>query len=208
MRWLYYIRLFVQSFWSWKLLESLLGAFGVLWLLVEIFNFFELFGSLASWLKGAGAYFFFAGLIVAIIRTWPKLSARATVQGQDINLTIKIGDIFKGSDHIVIGTNTTFDTEVRNQLISRESIQGQFTERFYSDWKSLDKNVEEQLKGRPFEELTESREGKAKRYTVGETIKVYPEPNRAAYLVAIADMNTRGNASGTMEKLREALGRL
>lgn len=208
MNWRYYIRSVLRSFLSWKLLASLLEAFGVLWVLVKILDFFALFTPLSSWLKGAGWYFLAAGLIISVIRTWPKFSARAAVHGQDISVTVKIGDIFKCPDHIVVGTNTTFDTEVRSQLIARESVQGQFTGRYYSDWKALDAQIEEQLKGRSYELLSGSREGKAKRYAIGETVKVYPLPGRAAYLVAMADLNAKGNASGTVEKLREALGGL
>lgn len=204
----YYIRSVLRSLVSWKLLASLLEAFGVLWLLVQILDHFALFEPLSLWLKGAGWYFLVAGLIIALVRTWPKFSARATLHDQDISVTVKIGDIFKSRDHLVVGTNTTFDTEVRSQLIARESVQGQFTERYYSDWKALDAQIEAELKGRKFEELSGSREGKTKRYAIGETVKVYPSPGRTAYLVAIADLNRKGNASGTLEKLREALGGL
>ncbi len=205
---LFYLCSVLRSLFSWKTLGSLLGAFGALWVIVEVLDFFNLFQSVAIWLKDAGWYFLGAGVVVSVARTWPKFSARANVAGQDVHVTVKIGDIFRTKAQLVIGTNTTFDTEIRSQLIAIESVQGQFTQRYFVDWKALDLQVEEQLRGRASEDLTDAREGKSKQYPIGETVKVYPEPKRAAYLVAMADLNAKGNASGTLEKLREALGGL
>lgn len=167
-----------------------------------------LFQSLSDWLKGAGWYFLITGFLIAILRTWPRFSASSKIRNQDIKVTIKIGNIFKQSAQIVIGTNTTFDTEVRTQLIAKESLQGQFTNKYYIDWKDLDSQIEKQLEGRNYDELNGQREGKSKRYDMGETVKVYPKSEKAAYLVAIADLNAQGNATGSIEKLRRALGGL
>ena len=208
MLFLFYFRPVFRSLISWKALGSLLEAFGTLWVIVKILDFFNLFQGVATWLKDAWWYFLGAGVVVSVVRTWPRFSARASVAGQDVRVTVTIGDIFRTKAHLVIGTNTTFDTEVRSQLIARASVQGQFTQRYFADWKALDAQVEEQLRDRTSEELTGAREGKSKRYSIGETVKVYPEPGRAAYLVAMADLNAKGNASGTLEKLREALGSL
>lgn len=204
----YYTKLYLKSFLSWKMLTSVLSSFGSLWIFVSILNFF-LKTDFSSWLQTQWWLFLVSGCLIGVIRSWPHLSYRCRLKDRDIQIEIKVADLFRQQGAWIIGTNTTFDTEVSSTMISKETLQGQFTTCFYSDWKDLDKQVNAELENRPpLDELNDNRQGKIKRYPLGETIIIRPSVDRLAYLVAIADINKHGNASGTLDGLRQALAGL
>ena len=209
-----YAQLYLKSFLSWKMLESVLSAFGLPWILVSILVFFS-GPDFSDWLKTLWWLFLASGCLIGIYKAGPLLSYRDTLKGRDIQIEIKVDKLFRQKGAWVIGINTTFDTdttfdaETSSSIISKESLQGQFTTRFYSSWKELDKEVKEKLKDRsPEEELNGTRKGKSTRYRMGETICVQPSNGSSTYLVAISHMNEHGTASGTLDDLRQALAGL
>jgi antiphage defense system Thoeris ThsA-like protein len=108
---------------------------------------------------------------------------------------------------LVVGSNTTFDTEVSPRLISPSSIQGQFTEKYYADAKQLDIELQNNLNTLSYEKLDGVRAGKKKRYEIGTVVKVMPR-GKTAYFVAMAHMNEHGNAYGEFEYVKDALAKL
>ena len=203
----YYAKLYLKSFLSWQMLSSVLSSFGSLWILVSILDFF-LSPTISSHLKTHWTLFLGTGCILGGILGRPCLSCRCRLKDRDIHIEIKVADLFRQKGAWIINTNTTFDTETPS-LIKPETIQGQITTRFYSDWRDLDNQVSEELKNRsPSEELNDGRHGKSTRYPLGETISIRPVRDHRAYLVAIADLNEHGNASGSLNGLRQALAGL
>ena len=137
----------------------------------------------------------------------PRRRITYQLKGRDVFIEIYIGDVFDLRGAIVIGSNTTFDTEMTNRLISPESIQGQFTRKFYDRTEHLDHDLSGQLASLAHSVVADKAVGKTKRYEIGTVCRVSPK-GRNAYLVAIANINSHGTASGELEHVLGALPKL
>jgi hypothetical protein len=151
--------------------------------------------------------FFGAGLVGAIWVCRPKLAVECKLKDRDTAIEIAIGNLFSFEGAIIVGTNTTFDTQISQEQISETSIQGQFTRRFYGDHTSLDRELGLELNDIEFEKLEEKRVGNTKRYPIGTAVRLKPK-DRTGYFLAICHVNKNGVASGTFDDLKEALGQL
>ena len=185
--------------------RALLSAFGFLWLFVEIIDYF--WNNLSPLVRQHDVWFLALGLVYAGWRCKPRERVSGRLAGRDVVIEIAVGNIYRFPGALVVGSNTTFDTQVSPQLISEESIQGQFTRRYYSNSQELDIAIARGLEELPFQELPGKRIGKAKRYDVGTVVKVMPK-GRTGYFTAIADINEHGNASSDVERIRVALTKL
>ena len=184
--------------------SALLSSFGVLWLCVEISGYFFGDTQLPSKLQRNWWLFFAAGLAISAVSCLPRLRVSHKLSGRDATIEIAVGDMFDFPGALVVGTNTTFDTRLSRQLISEDSVQGQFTRRYYGDETQLDAELQVCLAQIDHEELPGIRVGKNRKYPVGTVVRLNPR-DRTAYFVAIAHMNKHGVASGTYEDLQEAL---
>lgn len=153
------------------------------------------------WVLGIG------GIFSTLYTCWPKLKASAKLNGRDVVINVEIGDIFTLEGAIIIGSNTTFDTRIDDGLISTNSVQGKFTQKYYNSTNQLDKDLSAGLRGMKSTKLEGKRKGKDKKYPIGSIISVNPK-NRKAYFAAIADLNEHGVASGTFEDLKQSLAQL
>lgn len=187
--------------------SALLSSFGVLWLCVEVADYFFKQTQLAATLQQSWWLFFAAGVVVAAAICRPRLRVSYKLNGRDVTIEIAVGDMFDFPGALVVGTNTTFDTRISRQLISEKSVQGQFTKRYYGDETQLNAELQTHLAQVPYEELPEARVGKNRRYPIGTVVRLNPR-DRAAYFVATAHVNEYGVASGTYENLKNALAEL
>ena len=160
-------------------------------------------------------YWWFGFVLGVIYAFWvckPRTSISHDLKGRDVKLEIAIGDVLSTSGDLVVGCNTTFDTEVSNKLISKNSVQGQFLKAYYAnDHERLDNDIREQLRDLSAENLSGKRVGKSKKYKLGTVVHVHPDhqdSDRRAYLLAIADINAEGVAKGDFEGLKRALAEL
>jgi hypothetical protein len=197
----------LRTYWrytfSWKRAgTSLLAAFGALWLAVQVASFFSV--SLAGYLQTQWVPFLLLGILWAIAANWPKHRVSFRLAGRDIRIAIQVGDIFALQGAIVVGTNTTFDTEISSGIISERSIQGAYTRKYYDTVAHLDRDLEEQLMLVPSTFAPPEKRGKLSVYPLGTCVKLASR-GRDSYWVAIASMNLHGNASGSMEDLRRGL---
>ena len=197
----------VRNLLSVQAITDVLGAFGALWLLVEITAFFFQGTTGPNWLREHWWLFAAAGLGIAAVRCWPKTSVLYNLNGRDVSVEIAVGDVFSFSGALVVGSNTTFDTRTSPTLIAANSVQGMFTRKYYSDEAQLDKELAAGLNGIQSELLAGQRQGKAQRYPIGTTVRLNPK-GRTAYFVAIADINEHGVAESSFESLRVSLAEL
>ena len=149
----------------------------------------------------------FLPLLFAVGRHRPIRSIKHRVNGRDVAIEVRVGDIFGLEGSIVIGTNSTFDTKTDGKIIALESLQGQFTERYYDNEDHLDGDIDNSIAHEPFTELKDRRRGKTKRYLIGTVAKLTTN-ERMAYMVAIAHMNKDGVAQGSWKDITECLGKL
>lgn len=121
--------------------------------------------------------FFSILLFIVYVVLWLKSNSleqvNLNIEGSDV--TVKKGDIFKQDGFKAIAFNEYFDTQVDDNVISRQSLNGKFiTERLGIPVVELDKHIENY----PFEdedrlgENTDRTVGKKKKFSIG-TICVY-----------------------------------
>lgn len=191
-----------------RLGSALLQVFGVLWLLVQITAFFST--DLSNHIKEGWWIFLLIGLVCGFIRAWPKKVVENRIFGTDVDVKVRVCDIFSVDGAFVIGCNTTFDTTIEDNTISANSLQGQFTMRYCSSILELDEKIEAGLRGlKPLRERdkTDKPYGKTAEYDYG-TVAPIEIANRKAYFVAIARLNKHRVARSDRKNFLDALGRL
>ncbi len=191
---------------------ALLEALGVLWVLLEIFEF--LFPDLKTYTAThiPQVRWTFLGLCVlfALWKAWPRSSLIRRLNGRDVQIEIRIGDMFSLPGAFIIPTNTTFDTLVSPDIISERSVQGQFTKQFYDSIAHLDADIAAKFTNDAYtgEQDPAKTFGKKTRYPIGTVIKITPK-QRPAYLVATAEFNTHPTVrNGKLSDVMDSLGKL
>lgn len=209
-RWVYYVQVWIADLFSIKAVSALLSSFGALWLVTEISSFFFpetiLYRTtkIPDAIRNHWLWFALLGLAIAIYVCRPRLSVSCHLKERDVTIEIAVGDIFSFPGSMIVSSNTTFDTHVSRTLISKQSIQGRFTQKYYGDEAQLDAEVSNSLNGVPHKKLPGKRVGKSKQYPIGHCVRVNPK-RRTGYLLAIADINEHGVASTTFENLKQSL---
>lgn len=185
-----------------KAISAFLSSFGALWLVVEAVSFFS--EHLRSSFQALWPFFLLAGLALSLFLNRPVTAVECKLPGRDILLKVVVADIFSLPGSKVISCNRTFETSVNQGPIEKNSVQGQFTKRFYSDAAHLDADITRALHG---VECESSPEGARSIYKVGAVAKVSPKDS-TFYLLAIAEINRNGVASASFEDLKAALPEL
>lgn len=194
-----------RGFSAQRVLSALLASFGGMWLGAEILSFFS--ASAGDWLRGQWIAFLIAGIAIATWQNRPRVRFSCRLSGRDVTIEVRVGNMFALPGAFVIGSNTTFDTELETGLISRRSVQGQFTLAFYDSVKHLDSDLTAALAGIGFETTTAGKKGKMAAYPIGTTICVGPK-GRRAYFLALAEINAHGVAQATFDDLKNSLPKL
>ena len=198
----YYARTLLRNLLSLKGATAVLSSLGVLYTVLkcaELFGFAKQSAIQPYWWVFLGS-----GVIGAFWICRPKLSSMCKLKDRDISIEIAIGDLFTFDGALIVGTNTTFDTQISRDLIDESSVQGQFTTRYYDEHTSLDNELASKLGCVHHEKLAGKRRGKSDRYPIGTAVKVQPK-GRTGYFLAICDINEHGAASGKFEELKQAL---
>lgn len=174
-------------------IQSILAFFGGLWLFIESLDFFNIYTR-----DQYGSYAFFwvlaVSVLLAIIFRRPIRSIEVTFPEYDFCLEVRIGDIFNASGAIVVSTNTVFESDVAGGKISPQSLQGQFTAKYFAgNQNKLIGIINEGLKkidGPP--------------YPMGTTVPVNTH-GKTFYFVAMAELNNQETASTTPQAIEQAL---
>jgi Domain of unknown function (DUF6430) len=174
-----------------KTFDDSFASFSKIWLLINVASL--PFPSTKPYLSEN--FYLFMGVIV-VMAVWvsrPRLSVLSNVKNYDMQVEIQVGNLFDFSGAYVIGTNSTFEVDTSTGVISPDSLQGQFTSRFYKNkFSELDADLERALNGLLFDDLNDGRAGKKRRYPLG-TVAQLRKSNKIFYMVAIADLNCHGS---------------
>ena len=200
-----------------------LAVWGGLWGLVEVLAFF--FPKHLEWVEEnlwAFCGYVVLALVVAIFRVRQQanamLSVRESLEGIDCSIEIQVGDIFKVKEKsdFIIGTNTAFDTDMSDGPISKDSLQGQFTTKYYPGREQhLYRDLEGSLEGKEHT-LVENTHRQTKRYEFGTVAKVkvsaddvkVSADDRNVYFVAIDELDKQGVVTSSLENVRDSLEKL
>ena len=203
---------------SWvRFLSAIFQAFGVLWLIIEITDYFFANSKWTEFVKSIWWLFCISGIVVGTLWARPKRLVAARIKGTDIIVEVRIGDILKQEGAIIVGSNTTFDTNVSDGTISPYSLQGQFTIKYFYTHATLDRSLTDSLDtvsvtsrrtldDKPYGKVEEYELGTVAPIVVGEH-GIY-DKKRKAYFVAIARMNSDRVASSDTNALQDALPRI
>ena len=204
-----------EAYWkfNWKNVgNDFLQVLGATWMLVAMSSHFV--PQIAKITRGNWKLFFVCialGALQALLRTQPSSPFRYRLNGRDVWIEIRVANIFDITDTnsaYIISTNTTFDASISRELISPQSLQGQFTEKYYDNEEHLESDLQKELAARtPAMTLKGDRKGNRERHEIGTVVRLCPR-NRAVYLVAIAHMNEKGQAYSSFEEVVEGLARL
>jgi len=178
-----------------NLFSSILQSFGALWLIIKVGDYF--FGNF-EWVNKIPDYwyiFLLAGITIGFFRACPRLKICENIAGTDVDIEVKIKDIFSSNNAIIAGCNTTFDISVKEGIISEECIQGQYLTRYFKKESELEEEIKQELnKLHPLNIIEREKKqlGNFKEYEIGTTVVVGKK--RKAYLVAITKLNIHFNA--------------
>ena len=203
---------FSRNYWRYILfkvdtIKSAFSTIGSIWLILTIGRFFL---NIPDFLiEDNWALFILAVTVCTFFTRKPVISVSQKLPGRDIELEIKVGNIFREKGAKVISINTTFDTDIDNGIIAKDSLQGQFTKKFYKSVEKLDNDINSQLsKYSPVSHLSLKERGKKERYELGSVVQVRPK-NQIFYLAAIADFNNDGVIIGrSLDELKLCLEKL
>jgi hypothetical protein len=173
---------------------EILSVMGVFWLIINVVRFF--FPRLSPYIQSLSilGLVLVIGILVGLWRRWPIKRVSKRIPGRDVEIEIRIEEMFSIPGDYIISTTTSFDTDLTNGTVSPDSLIGQFVKRFYPNSAHLDYDIEQALNGIPFTNLPETWPGKKKRYKIGTVAQVKVQEH-TVYLVGIADKNQAGNVS-------------
>lgn len=188
-----------RSYWQYVLLsrsgaQSVLSIYGGLWLIVETLDFFKVY-TRDQYGTYAFLIFLVLSIFVSIIIRRPIKSISLEFPQQDFSVEVRIADLFDVSGAVMISTNTIFEADVAGGKIAPDSLQGQFTARYFTG--SQDKladQISEALKKIPG----------SPPYPMGTTLPINTH-GKTFYFNAMAELNEQGNAISTIDGVRKAL---
>lgn len=187
------------AYWRYVLLSSsgaqaVFGVFGAIYFVVEALDFFNVFTR--DKYGSAGFLIFLSiSILVSILVRRPTTSIQLPFSHKDYCLEVRIGDIFDASGAVMISTNTDFESDVAGGKISPNSLQGQFTARFYTgNQNALIAEIAKQLK----------KIGGRAPFPMGTTVPITTH-GKTFYFTAMSTLNDQGNASSTLQDVKDAL---
>jgi len=193
----------VYALWSVDSIKTFIAVVGGIWTLADIFDTYKLIDK-----KTLPFYtivlLLLLGVIVVIITRRPVKKIIYNYPGQDLKIEVRIGDLLEVPGQKVISTNTTFDTDISTGIISLNSLQGQFTQKFYpGNLQKLDSELHQALKDIPHS-IIQKQTGKKERFEFGTTVKL-KLADQSFYWFAMADLNNNNNAKTTLKTVNQAL---
>jgi hypothetical protein len=178
-------------------LKSILAIFGIIWLIVETLDFFQVYtrDKYASF-----AFFIFLVLstLISIFLKRPIKSITLSFPEHDFTIEVRIANLFNLSGATMISTNTIFEADVAAGKIAVDSLQGQFTAKYFTgNQNELITNIVAELA------LINSTSP----YPIGTTIPIHTH-GKTFYFTAMAELGEGGNASSSISQVQDALNGL
>lgn len=191
---------------SWDAVKKIFGSLATIYLFLNILDTFHIYTK-----NHYSGYAIIPALIFSILYT---LYTRRPIKGfdykipsRDYKISVQVGDLFSGNSDVIISTNTTFDTNISNGLISSESLQGQFSTKFFNgNTDEIDKQIVAELEGKTHN-IRMDAPGNKTEYPIGTVARVRTH-GRTFYFLAMSRLNAGGTASATVKDINESLEKL
>jgi hypothetical protein len=191
-----------KAFWQYVLLskagiKSILSIFGTLFLFIETLDFFGIYTK-DKYASYAYLLVLAFSVIVSIASLRPIKAITIKIPQYDISIEVRIGDLFDVSGAVMISTNNIFEADVASGKIDPNSLQGQFTARYYTgNQVALLKDINDKL--RSIKDPSP--------YPMGTTIPIITH-GKTFYFTSMAELNEQGNAFTTIDNVKLALNGL
>lgn len=178
-------------------LKSILAIFGIIWLIIETLDFFKVYTR-----DQYGSYAFFIFIIlstlISILLKRPIKSISIPFPEHDFIVEVRIANLFDISGATMISTNTVFEADVAGNKIAVDSLQGQFTARYYTGNQiELIKKINEELQAL----------NTTSPYPFGTTIPIHTH-GKTFYFTAMSELGEGGNASSSISQIQTSLNGL
>ncbi|NGY36862.1 hypothetical protein FQU23_004975 [Flavobacterium sp. XN-5] len=182
---------------SFEGLKSIFAIFGTMWLIAETLDFFKVYTR-----DQYGSYAFFIFMVLSIIFSIllkrPIKSISVSFPEYDFSIDVRIADLFTLSGATMISTNTQFEADVAGGKIAVDSLQGQFTAKYFTGNQiELIKNLQEKL----------GALNTTTPYPIGTTIPIHTH-GKTFYFTAMSTLGEGGNASSTLSEIEDSLNGL
>ncbi len=188
-----------KTYWRYVLfsstgMKSMLAIYGAFYLLVESLDFFHVYTK-SKYSSYAFLIFIVLSAIIAVVVKRPIRSIFIKIPQKDIFIEVRIGDLFEVTGAIMISTNTVFESDVAGGKIDPNSLQGQFTAKYYTgNQNALISAMAIELDKVPGGPL----------YPMGTVVPITTH-GKTFYFTAMATLNDRGNAASTPSDVEQAL---
>ena len=111
-------------------IRSIFAIFGSCWLIVEILDFFKVY-TRDQYVSYSFLIFMGLATIISILIRRPVTSISIAFPQNDFSVGVRIADLFDLNGAAMISTNTIFEADVASGKIATNSLQGQFTARYF-----------------------------------------------------------------------------
>jgi len=190
-------RAYWQYIFSKSGLESILAIFGLVYLFVESLDFFKVY-TRDQYAPYAFIIFLVLSVILSILLRRPIKTIILKAPKYDFSIEVRIANLFDANGAVMISTNTNFEADVAGGKIAIDSLQGQFTARYFP-------GNQAELQAKIKEELCKV-DGTAP-FPMGTTIPITTH-GKTFYFTAMSNLNNQGNASSNLEDISQALNGL
>lgn len=175
-------------------LESVFAFFGMFYLLVESLDFFSIY-SRDKYASYAFVLFMALSIGASILIRRPIKSIVIPIPKHDFSVEVRIANLFDAGGSVMVSTNSKFEADVAGGKIAPDSLQGQFTARYFTgNQNELIDKIKDGLK----------KIGGVVPFSMGTTIPVTTH-GKTFYFTVMADLNEHGNAFTTVENIKQAL---
>lgn len=191
-----------KAYWKYVLFsrvgfESVLKAFGLIYLVVEALDFFKVF-TRDEYGQYAFPILLAISVAAAIYFRRPVRRVVVRLPQRDLEVEVVIDDLFESDGAAMISTNTLFESDVAGGKIALDSLQGQFTARYFP--------------GNQTELINQIGQGLGivegdPPFPMGTTVEIHTH-GKTFYFTAMSELNDQGNASSTLEDIQAALNGL
>jgi len=155
-------------------------------------------GHIVMLLVGLFFIFLAISIILSIVLRRPIKTISIAFSDYDFSIDVRITDLFSISGAAMISTNTIFEADVAGGKIAIDSLQGQFTAKYFTgNQTELINKISKELKTTNLKSP----------YPMGTTIPIHTH-GKTFYFTAMSTIGENGNASSSITDIKNALNGL
>ena len=166
-----------------SIIGDALQVWGIFTVISAVADFFPALAKLSAFLKHPYILWvtFFISIIYALVKNKPPTSFIFKIKNRDTEIELRVDDLFKIKDPLVIPINSEFDVYLNGSVQGSKSLQSKMTsEYFEGDKNKLRKKIKNELRKSIY---TSQKDGN--RYKLGTTVYLSSlNEERKIYLLA------------------------